>query len=334
MIASHRLFLALLGLGTIIVVGMLGYVLIEGFSPVEALYMTIITISTVGLGAVRPLTPAGMAFTVLLIVTSVGVTVYLLTAIGGMLIEGRLRDLMQRNAMKKSIGALSDHVIVCGYGRVGTTVAEELRRDGMDIVVIESDSSKESELVESGYLHLIGSAISDEILERAGVDRARAIVPATGSDPDNVFITLAARDRNPGIRVHARAETVGAMRRLKQAGADHVIPTYYTGAVRLAMSILRPSLIDFLEIAHPRSGADVDLEEIRVEERCEIAGKSVGQLERPSRRLRVVALKRGHEAVQIIPDDETTVAAGDRLVVIGERDSLDSLARRASRAPA
>jgi voltage-gated potassium channel len=331
MIASHRLILALLGLGTIILVGMLGYVLLEDFTPVEALYMTIITISTVGYSEVRPLTPTGMTFTVVLIVISVGVTFYLLTAIAGMLIEGQLRDLMQRNAMKRRIAALSDHVIVCGYGRVGATVAEELQRENAELVVIESDSTKESQLVESGHLHLIGSAISDEILERAGVERARFIIPATGSDPDNVFITLAARDRNPGIRVHARAETPEATRRLKRAGADQVITTYYTGAVRLALSVLRPNLVDFLEVARPPFGAEIDLEEIRVEEGCEVAGERVGQLEAASRRLRVVAVRRGEQVLPIIPDDQTTVGSGDRLIVIGEREGLDQLASRASR---
>ena len=148
------------------------------------------------------------------------------------------------------------------------------------------------------------------------MERASFIVPA--------------RDRNPGIRVHSRAETPESTRRLKRAGADHVITTYYTGAVRLAMSVLRPNLVDFLEIAHARFGPEIALEEVRVEQGCEMIGESVGQLETPPRRLRVVALRRGDDVPPIIPDDDTRVAGGDRLILIGERDLLDSLAERAS----
>ena len=328
----RRLIAPFAGLAAITAAGTAGYVLFEGMSWADALYMTVITISTVGYGEVRPLSGGGRLFTLILIAGGVGLVFYLLGQTAALMMEGRFRDLFSRNAMQKNIDQLSGHVIICGFGRLGRVVVEELRSAGRSQVIIEQDRSKDDELARLGVPYLIGSAVSDDVIVHAGIVRANAIVVATGSDPDNVFITLSAREHHPEIRIHARGESESALRRLRLSGADHVISAYQLGGLRLASSILRPAVVDFLEISRPLSHAEVDLEEIRVEERSSLVGQHVGDLEQGSARMRVVALKRGEEDNELVPTDDRPVAAGDHLVVIGERASLDQLARLAASA--
>jgi voltage-gated potassium channel len=256
---------------------------------------------------------------------------YLLGRFGQLVLEGRLRELLGRSAMEREIANLSGHVILCGYGRFGRAVADELLRAGADLLVIDSDPGLEEDLKRLRAPYVVGSALSDEILAIAGVTRARAIVVATASDSDNVFITLSVREQNPSIRIHARAESEPGTRRLRLAGADQVISAYQTGGTRIAASILRPAVVDFLEISSPSRGDDVAIEEIRVSAGSELAGKAIHAIERDSRRLRVVALKRGSDPILIVPDGATEVAGGDYLVVVGERQGLEQLAQVAAR---
>jgi voltage-gated potassium channel len=171
------------------VVGAVGYILIEHMSVLDAFYMSVITISTVGFQEVKPLSPAGRLFTIGLIVTGVGSAIYLFTVIGELVVEGRLREFLGKSAMSRKIHGLQGHVIICGYGRFGRAVVEELIRSKVPMVVIESDPTKQGDLGTAGALHVMGSALEDSVLEDAGIDSARAIVVATGSDSDNVYIT-------------------------------------------------------------------------------------------------------------------------------------------------
>jgi voltage-gated potassium channel len=175
---------------------------------------------------------------------------------------------------------------------------------------------------------VLGSALSDDVLERAGIARARAIVIATPSDPDNVFITLSAREKSPGIRIHARGDSEPGLRRLRLAGADQVISAYQMGGMRVAASILRPSVVDFLEISTPGRGETIDLEEVRIDAGACVAGNSIESIERNHARVRVVAIKHARGAIELIPDSGTKLAAGDLLVVIGDRQSLERLAQQ------
>lgn len=323
----RRLLIPILGLVAITGVGTAGYVLVEGLAWLDALYMTVITMSTVGYGEIVPLHPAGKLFTIALIMGTVGLALYLFTDIARALLHTNLRDLFRGKDMQTRIAGLSNHVIVCGYGRFGRIVVEELDRAGVPTVVIESDPGRQSELETAGALYLIGSAASDEMLLMAGIERARAIAIGTGSDPDNVFITLSAREHNRDVRIHARGESDAAMRRLTLAGANQVVSAYHMGGRAIASSILRPAVVDFLEIARPKWGQEVDLEELRLEQGCELAGRTIEALETEVQRLRVVALKRGDEPIRLVPEADTEVRPGDHLVVIGERESLTRIAQ-------
>ncbi len=311
--------------------GTLGYVVIEGMAPFDALYMTVITLSTVGYDEVQPLSVEGRIFTVLLILGAAGVALYLLAQMARTLVETNVRALLTGKRMQKQIDQLSNHVIVCGFGRFGRIVAEELLANDIPVVVVEADAGREPELGRLGAPYLVGSAARDEVLHDAGVERARAILIGTGSDPDNVFITLSARQLNPAIRIHTRAETEEAIKRLRHAGADQVVSAYQLGGQRMVSAILRPAVVDVLDIARPRVGPEVDLEEVRVEEGSPLAGKSVQEIEALAERLRVVAVKHGgDQAIELAPEVHHGVRGGDHLVVIGERASLATLARRAA----
>lgn len=314
----------------LVLTGAVGYRLSEHLSWIDAVYLAVVTISTVGYGDIVPHTAVGRVFTVFLILAGVGVALYLLSSLAELVLEGRLRELLGRDAMEREIGKLNGHVIVCGYGRFGRAVVDELVRSGTDLLVIDVDPQLEEEIQRLAAPYLIGSALSDEVLARAGIARARAIVVATASDSDNVFITLSAREQNPSIGIHSRAETEAGIRRLRLAGADQVISAYQTGGTRIAASILRPAVVDFLEIASPARGEEVAIEEIRISGSSGLVGRDIRSIEHESRRLRVVAIKRGEEPIRMLPDASTQVAGGDFLVVVGERQGLEQLAQAAA----
>ena len=326
MSSIRRFLITIVGIVVLTIGGTAGYMAIERMSLLDALYMTVITISTVGYEEVEPLDAVGRVFTMGLIVVGVGTAFYLFAAVTQFVVEGQLRDLVGRMAMKRRIEQLEGHVVICGFGRMGRVVAQEVARSGGTAVVIERDPSREAELVQSELLYVIGSALEDRVLEDAGVPLARAIVIATASDADNVYITLSARAMNPKIAIHARGESETGLQRLRMAGADQAISAYQWGGIRLATSIMRPSVIDFLEMSFPGRGAEVDLEEVRVAEGSALVGRSIAAVEQSSTRLRIVALKRGNAPSVLIPDPATRLEPGDFLVAIGDRDTLRRLA--------
>jgi voltage-gated potassium channel len=315
---------------SITVIGTVGYILLEKLPVVDALYLTVVTLTTVGYGDLVPRTGAGRLFTVALILSGVGSALYLFTVGAQLVLEGQLRDVFGRTAMQRRADQLDRHVILCGYGRFGRAVAGELRRNGAEMVVIDADPDREEEIRQLAVPYLIGSALSDEVLESAGIRRARAIVVATPSDSDNVFITLSAREKSPTIRIHARGETEGGLRRLELAGAHQALSAYHSGGVRMAASILRPSIVDFLELSMPGHHEETALEEMRLGARCPLEGRTIADVEREWSRLRVVALKREGEAIRIVPEPTTSLAPDDLLIVIGDRAALVGFAQAAA----
>jgi voltage-gated potassium channel len=326
----RRLLPPIAGLLAITAVGTIGYVIVEDMGWLDALFMTVITMSTVGYGEVAPLHADGRIFTVILIMGTVGTALYLFTDMAHALVETSVQDLIRGKQMQTRIAKLEGHVIVCGYGRFGHIVVEELRNSGTPIVIIEANPAQQPELANLGEPYVMGLATADDVLEQAGIEHARAIVVGTGSDPDNVYITLSARERNPEIRIHARGETDVAIRRLELAGANQVVSAYKMGGRALAASILRPAVVDFLEIARPRIGPAVELEELVIAAGCSLEGRSIDQIERELRRVRIVALKRGDAPIELVPQPDTNLIADDHLVVIGDSESLASIATRSS----
>jgi len=325
--AVRRIIFGLAAIALLIVIGTAGYASIEGMSFIDSLYMTVITITTVGYAEVKPLDTNGRVFTMGLIFTGVGTAYYVFAAVTEMVVGGQLREMMGKSAMTRKINQLEGHVIVCGYGRFGRIVVNELRRDGMTVVVIEKDPDLEAELVRANELYIIGTALEEQVLEQAGIRTASDIVVATASDPDNVFISLSARGKNPQIRIHARAESEIGLKHLQLAGADRAISSYQWSAMRIANAIARPSVVDFLNLVLPGfRGEEFSLEEIRVLAQSPLAGKTVAALEQEHERVRIVALKRGADPISLIPSPQTEIHAGDLLIAIGALPSLRRLA--------
>jgi len=295
----------------------------------DALYMTVITITTVGYEEVKPLDTAGRLFTIAIIFVGVGTAYYVFAAITEVVVSGQFREFVGKNTMNRKIQHLEGHVILCGYGRFGRIVAEELKTDRHTVVVIEANPAIEPELIRIGLFYTIGSALNEGVLEAAGIGSASDIVVATASDPDNVFISLSARGKNPAIRIHARAETEAGVRHLKLAGADQAISSYQFSAFRIAAAIARPSVVDFLTLVMPGRGDDMSLEEVKVAALSPLIGQSISAIERANARLRVVGLKRGGDPLSIVPDDQTVIAEGDLIVILGARQSLERLAESA-----
>jgi voltage-gated potassium channel len=322
---TQRFSIALGTLTVLVVLGIAGYAVLEGLSFGDAAYLTIVTLTTIGYGDIVPHTTGGRIFTMALVLVGLGNVFYLASVAAEMVIEGHLRDVLGRNTMQRRINELRDHVIVCGYGRFGRVVADEIRKNDCPLVVIDSDPAREEELKRATVPYVIGSALDDDVLAQAGLDRARAIVVATPSDPDNVFITLSIREKSQTIRIHARGESDAALRRLQLAGADQALTAYHSGGLRMAASILRPTVVDFLELSLPGHKQDVALEEVHVGGTSKLVGRTIAQIEEACARLRVVGMRRGDEDVRVVPETSTAIAADDLLVVIGAGESLRQL---------
>lgn len=320
------MLLALAGIAVLVAFGTAGYVVIERMPLVDAIYMTVITISTVGYGEVKPLDTSGRIFTIVLIFTGVGTAYYVFAIVTEIVVGGQLREMMGRSAMNRRIHQQSGHVIVCGYGRFGTIVVDELRRNGMTVVVIETNQAREAELIRENILYVLGSALEEDVLEQAGIESASDIVVATASDPDNVYISLSARSKNPGTRIHARAESEIGLKHLQLAGADQAISSYQWSAVRIANAIARPSVVDFLNLILPGRGEEIGFEEVLVPHRSPLIGKTIATVEQENERVRIVALKRGDAPISLLPGPGTELRAGDLLIAIGSRTNLRGLA--------
>jgi len=312
-------------LALLTMVGTGGFMLTEELRFLDALYMAVITLSTVGYQDVAPSTALGRAYTIVFIVVGVGVSFYAVVSMAEYLIEGRLQMALGRRAMDRSIQSLKNHVIVCGYGRLGRVVAHALAGARTDVVVVESDPALEAELDGAGLRFVIGSAIEEDTLKRAGIERARAIVAATSSDPDNVFVALSARELNPEVTIHARGETEPGIRRLRLAGAEQVISLQHIVGQRIANAILRPAVVDFVELSTPGVGATIDMEEIVISPGAGIVDLCVSALADRGVKVSVVAIKRDGEPIRLTPDPDEVLRAGDQIVVVGGREEVEEL---------
>jgi voltage-gated potassium channel len=328
--ALRRVVLGSLALGALTILGTLGFRAIAGMTWVEAVFMTVTTLSTVGYGEIRPLGDAGRLFASALIVLGVGTALYTAGALAEFVIAGRLRELIGRGAMSRALAELRGHIIVCGYGRLGRCVVEELVRSGTAFVVIDEDPAVEQHLPANAGVFIAASAAEDSVLARAGVAEARALVAATGNEAVNLYVTLAAREANPTLAIHARADTESGARHLRRVGASHVVSPHRLGGQRLAHGILRPAVIDFLELAAPGVGAEIDLEEVVVNARSPLAELSIADLPRQGIAVSVVAIQSLGTPLRLHPSPSETFRSGDRIVVVGDRSNVTRLGELAS----
>jgi voltage-gated potassium channel len=309
----------------VVLIGTLGYMLIEHWPFLESLYMTIITLSTVGFEEVHQLSPQGEIFTICLIFMGIGVVAYAIGSVAQFMVEGHIKKVLERRAMQKKIDKLKGHYIVCGYGRVGKGVCEELKREKRPLVVIERDPEVIAEIEKQGLLYVQGEATEDEVLLKAGVKQAAGLLAVLGSDADNVYVVLTARELNPNIKIVARADREEAVSKLKRAGANKIIPLYTIAARKIAFTLTRPLVTDFIELAVYR-GVDLQLEEVPVGPQAQIKDVSLresGLRERFD--IIVVAIKKARGEMIFNPPSEAIIQPGDILIILGRPAKLKEL---------
>ena len=311
---------------TITVVGVVGFIVIEGYSFLDALYMAVITLSTVGYGEVQPLSEAGKAFTVVLILFGLGFVLYTITTVATAVIEGSLIDFMKGRRMDRRIRELEGHVLVCGYGRVGMWAARALSAAGREIVVVDQDPARVRHATEKGLLAMEGDATEDEQLESAGLERAGALVCALDNDAENVFLAVTARGISRRLLIVARASDEKAEAKLRRAGADRVISLHELGGQRMAYSILQPAAFDFLDVFIRDEALDLRLHEFRVPKGSEVAGKALrdGRLRQDTGAI-VIAIRRDGGKFDGNPDPGFVLAEGDELIALGREEQLARL---------
>ena len=311
-------------LASVITAGCIGYMQLEGWSFSEAIYMTVITISTVGFGEVHPLTNAGRIFTIGLIAGGVGAAALFITAFAQYVMEGRLRSVMGRRQMKTRIAKLKDHFILCGYGRVGEDIARTFSEEGVPFVVIDSRPDNIAMAQAEGYLHLLGDATSDRILTEAGIERARGLVAAVGDDADNTFITLSARGIRPDLFIEARASSAEVETKLKRAGADRVVSPNSIGARRMALLAIRPTVVEFIDTVSFRRGRELQLENVAVTGNSPLVGQTAETISQKSK-ANILAISKKTGKLLVSPGGEETIESGDRLIIMGKKEQLTTL---------
>lgn len=317
LVAVPLLTLMLLSIGTT------GYMFIENYAFVDALYMTVITLSTVGFSEVKPLAQTGRIFTVFLIILGAGFVAYNVNLLARILLDGELVEMYRRRALSKRLEGMKDHYIVCGHGQMGQIVAQELCRAHLSVVVIEKDTGALQKEEEPRMIHLSADATEEESLILAGVRRARGLVSVVSRDTDNVFIVLTARDLNKDLHILARAGTAGAEKRLLKAGANRVVSPYASGAVRIAHNILRPTVTDFMELALSGEGMELSMEEMEIPEGSALDGKNLMSSGiRSQFNLIIVAIKRHDDRMIYNPSPQEVLRSRDILIAIGPQENL------------
>jgi len=317
--------LGLAYLVTVFCVGIVFYMVVEDWDAVSAFYMVVITLSTVGYMEVNQLSNVGRIFTAFLIMSGVGGFVYMAGVLAQSLIEGRLQILWGKRNMLKQIAKLRNHFIVCGHGRIGSIVAQEILNDGHDVVVIEHDAEQIDMMEQEGVHCIEGDATSDQVLLSAGLLHARSLISALSSEAANVYVTLTARQLNPKISIVARAGDKSHISRLELAGADRVVLPHYIGGLRMAQNVLRPTVTNFIELA-VRGGIDLQMEELEVGAKSELAGLNLLDSKiRPRFDLIIIAIKKESGEMVFNPGPGEVINPRDTLLAVGKKSSLAQL---------
>jgi voltage-gated potassium channel len=322
-ILTHVVLISLLLL-LLIAIGTAGYHIIENWDWVDCLYMTIITISTVGYREIGPLSPAGKFFTMGLILYSVIMVAYIVGYFTKFLVESEIFLFFGRKKLERQIHNLKDHTIICGFGRIGSLICHELQQSHRPFVIIENDLEIAREIEAHGYLFILGDATSDETLIRAGIRRAKALVTSVETDANNLFITLTARGLNPNLFILSRAGDESTEKKLLLAGASKVVSPYKMGALRMANILLRPAVVDFAETVFQKRGLNLRIEEFPMGPETSLIGTTLRDSRFRERfGIIVVAIKRPSEEMLFNPSPEETLHAGDTLIVLGEPKHLE-----------
>lgn len=317
--------LGLIYLILVFFVGIGFYMIYEDWDLASSFYMVVITLSTVGYMEVNQLSEAGRLFTACLIMGGVGGFVYIAGAFAQVIIDGRLQILWGKHKMMKEIGKLKGHFIVCGYGRIGSIVVQEIMSEGHDVVVIEQDPELIDKMEQEGILCIDGDATSDEVLISAGLLHAKSLISALTSEAANVYVTLTGRQLNPTINIVARAGDKSHISKLELAGADRVVLPHFIGGLRMAQNVLRPTVTNFIELA-VRGGIDLQMEELEVSPGSELVNKNLIESKiRQNFNLIIVAIKQDSGEMVFNPGPKEVINAYDTLLAVGKKTNLTEI---------
>ena len=327
MTKTRNLIFAAVMLFLVVSMGTAGYMILEKWNFLDSLYMTVITLTTVGFSEVHPINEQGRILTMTILVSGLGVVGYLVGTLTQILVEGQLLRIMGRKKLERQIEKLKDHIIICGYGRVGRIICEEIYRSKpTPLVVIDNNSTVTSKIEEDGHLYLLGDATEEQCLLRAGIRSAKGLATALDSEADNVYITLTAKGLKPSLFIIARAGRIGSEKKLLQAGANHVVSPHQIGGYRMAQALLRPNVTEFIDFATHDPGAGMGMEEIPVRPNSKLTDVAlVDSGIRKELDLIIVAIKKVDGTMLFNPASHTTIQIGDTLIALGQRSSLIKL---------
>ncbi len=324
----HKIIRGIIIFIIIIAAGTVGYMAIEGMSFFDSLYMTVITITTVGFGEIRTLSVPGRVFTIILIFFGMGIIVYIVGLWTQAIVELQLSTFIGRRKLGLQIKNIKDHYIVCGFGRIGKVICRELKSKNIPVLVIDNKPETRELLEEESIPYIIDDATSEDILLEAGIARARGLISVVASDSDNLFITLTARGLNPSTFIIARADEEKSEKKLKRAGADKVFLPYIIGGHKMAQSITKPAVTDFLEFTVHNRDMGLEMEELNVNKdsrlnRLKLRDSGIRQ----EMDIIIIAIRKKTGEMAFNPSSETLIEAGDTLIALGKNDDLLKLGK-------
>ncbi len=317
---------AIILLSSVLGIGTLGYMVVEGWGAWDSFYMTVITVATIGYREIHTLTRPGEVYTAFLILGGVGTVAYSFTLLAAQLVEsGIYQRWEERRRLAHMLDDLQNHFIVCGYGRIGSIIVDEFQRQHIPFVVVDRDPDRVHEVLQRGGLAVEADGSREEVLRSVGVDRARGLIASVGTDAENVYTVLSARLLRQDLFIISRAETEDARRKLKRAGADRIVSPYQMGGLHIAQTALRPAVVDFLQLASS-GNLELAMEQVRVEGRSSLAGTSIITANLRQRYgVVVIGILRADGRMEFNPEPNTQILAGDHLVVLGRPSGLKDL---------
>lgn len=324
--STRRLITAILFLVLSLILGVVGYQVVEGWNFSDSLYMTVITLATIGYGETNPLTPVGRMFTIFLIFVGVGTLTYGLTAATAFVVEGTLTDIIGRRRMEAEIHKLNNHIILCGIGETGRYIAEEFLKTRVPFIAIDKDGDRVKQMEKIGrFLRIEGDATTDEVLLQARIKEARGLVAALPQDKDNVFVILTARELNPNLRIVSQVIEEESRVKLLKAGADETVSTNFIGGLRMASVMLRPTVVSFLDKMLRAAGDAVRVEEAKIPPGSGVVGRSLREARiYEETGLIVIGIARG-KSYELNPGPDTKLQEGDGLIVCSSVEQLKKL---------
>lgn len=308
----------------LILLGVVGFHFIEGWPFLDCLYMTVITIFTVGFEEVRPLSPLGRIFTIFIILGGVGTAIFAFTKFAEVIYQGGIKNFWRRRKMEKSLNNLKDHYIICGYGRMGRIVREHLEEENLPYVVIDINEQKLVQLKQENKCFIQGDASSEETLIKAGFKRARALTALLGSDADNLYLVFTVKQLNPSLFVLSKAMDEEAERKILQIGANKVISPYKVSGLKIAQGLIRPTVVDFIDLIIRRKELSLFIEEKVVRKDSRLVGCNLAESDiRKRSNVIVVAIKKPGEEITFNPSTEIRIDSGDTLLVMGAKEAIN-----------